>query len=108
MKVGVIGAGRMGRTHVEALRALGPAVRVVSVADVDDTASSEDDLTASANFNHDGVSHHAQTVGLKHQNAPLRDIDGKPIGKTVSGATIRMEGLEAVPSAIGTAAACFL
>jgi len=69
----------------------------------DDTLSaSEDELTASSQFNHDGVSHHAQKVGLKHQNAPLRDIDGKPIGKTVSGSTIRMEGLEAVSSSIGT------
>jgi len=38
VRVGVVGLGRMGRTHLEALRALGPAVRVVAVADVDGSA----------------------------------------------------------------------
>ena len=38
VRVAVLGLGRMGRTHVAALRALGPAVRVVSVADVDGSA----------------------------------------------------------------------
>jgi len=38
VRVAVLGLGRMGRTHVAALRALGPVVRVVSVADVDGSA----------------------------------------------------------------------
>ena len=66
-----------------------------------DTESSEADLVAASHFDHDGLSHHAQYVGLVHQNAPLRDVDGNPIGKTVSGSTIRMEGLEVVHSTAG-------
>jgi len=38
VRVCVVGLGRMGRTHLQALRSLGPAVRVVSVADVDESA----------------------------------------------------------------------
>jgi myo-inositol 2-dehydrogenase/D-chiro-inositol 1-dehydrogenase len=38
VRVGVVGLGKMGRTHLQALRALGPAVRVVAVADVDGSA----------------------------------------------------------------------
>jgi myo-inositol 2-dehydrogenase/D-chiro-inositol 1-dehydrogenase len=38
VRLGVVGLGTMGRTHLEALSALGPAARVVAVADVDESA----------------------------------------------------------------------
>ena len=60
------------------LLALALALAACALDAGDDTASSEDDLAAVSGFDHAGLSHHAQYVGLKHQNAPLRDVDGNP------------------------------
>ena len=82
-----------------------PLLLLVALAacssDFDDTDSSSDDLAAASSFDHDGVNHHAQTIKLAHGSAQLRDLDGNPIGKTVTG-SIRMQGIEAIDSPIGT------
>lgn len=70
-------------------------------AEDDETMTSEDGLAAASGFDHPGLSHHAQTIGLKHQNAPIRNLDGNPTGMTVTGKTLRMQGLELVQSPIG-------